>query len=134
MTEPTALDLDTEEVRVLVDLGFMAVMRGHVQHAGILFKGVQVARPQEDAGYIGEALLLIQKGDIASAAALLRVRPPSDANRVFLGMALLQLGETAEAEQVLQDVVATAREPAMIEMARTLLVPADDTNRNPLPR
>jgi thioredoxin-like negative regulator of GroEL len=134
MTEPTALDLDADEVRVLVDLGFMAVMRGHIQHAGTLFKGVRAARPQEDAGYIGEALLLIQTGDIAGAAAMLRLRPPSDANRVFLGMALLQLGETVEAEQVLRDVVATAREPALIEMARTLLVSAGERDQNLLPR
>ena len=42
-------------------------------------------------------------------------------------MALLRLGDIADAEDVLHDIVKTAREPAMVEMAKVLLASAGDS-------
>lgn len=133
-SKSAALDLSSEEVRTLVDLGFIALMRGQTKCAEALFRGVQAARPQEDAGHIGAALVLLHAGDAASAVRLLRARAPKDANRVFLGLALLRLGDFAEAEEVLKDVVATGQEQALSELATTMLTSYPETERMLLPR
>ena len=126
--------LNSDEVRMLVDLGFVAVTRGMEAQAAAIFDGVQAIRPDQDASYIGPALILMNKGDVASAIKLLRSRPPSDSIRLFLGMALLRLGEIAEGEAVLHDLVATAREPALVELGNLLLASAGDSQRPLTPR
>ena len=126
--------IESDEVRMLVDLGFLAVTRGLEKHAQSIFDGVRAVRPDEDAAYIGQALLHIQQNNLSGAVKLLRSRPPSDGIRLFLGMALLRLGDIADAEDVLQDIVKTAREPAMVEMAKVLLASAGDSQSLLAPR
>ena len=118
--------IESDEVRMLVDLGFVAVTRGLDKQAQAIFEGVRAVRPNEDAAYIGQALLLIQQNNLSGAVKILRSRPPSDGIRLFLGMSLLRLGDISDAMDVLQDVVKTAREPAMVEMAKVLLASAGE--------
>jgi predicted Zn-dependent protease len=134
MSETTALDLSSDEVRALADLGFIALFRGRIREAEALFKGLCAARPQDDAGPIGIALLLMRAGDVTGAIKLLKSRPRSDANQTILGMALLRLGERAEAEAILRDVAATASESAHASMAAMILSSAAEDRQPLLPR
>ena len=126
--------IESKDVRTLVDLGFIAVTRGLDKHAAAIFDGVRAVRPNEDAAYIGPALLMIQKGDINGAIKLLRSRPPSDSIRVFLGMALLRHGDIKDAVDVLHDLVATAGDPALSDLARNLLASTAADAPSLLPR
>ena len=126
--------IESKDVRTLVDLGFIAVTRGLDKHAIAIFDGVRAVRPDEDAAYIGPALLMIQKGDINGAIKLLRSRPPSDSIRVFLGMALLRHGDITDAIDVLQDLVATAGDPALADLATNLLAATAADGPSLLPR
>jgi Flp pilus assembly protein TadD len=111
----------SSDVRLLVDIGFIAQSRGLIGHAAAIFDGVLTLRPKAEAGAIGRALCDLQAGDCTAAIERLRRAPPTDAARLFLGMALAQLGDTSEARRVLSDVVATARAPSAVDLAQALL-------------
>lgn len=93
--------LGTDDLRLLVDLGFTALMRGQIETAGTLFNGVAAARPDLEAGMIGQALVMLARNEVDAAVAQLRKAPPSDDVMAFLGMALARQGDKAEARRVL---------------------------------
>ncbi len=112
---------DSNDARALADLGFIAVSRGLDDHAAAIFDGLQVIRPEQEAGFIGRALVDLHRGDFGVAVKTLRALPPTDAARLFLGMALARDGETSEARTILEDVARTAAIAPMAELARGLL-------------
>lgn len=113
--------ITAEDLRSLADIGFMAVSRGLDGIAEPIFAGLTAARPAGEAGPLGTALVLLQRGEAEAAVATLRALPPSDAAQLFLGMALHRAGHAAEAREVLGDLAGTAAEPAPAEAARAML-------------
>jgi Flp pilus assembly protein TadD len=113
--------MQSEDVRALADLGFVALSRGMDQHAIAIFQGVKAARPQQEAGNLGIALVHMLRGDLDQAVKLLRELGPSDAALTFLGMALARQGDTAEATRVLNNVVATAKGTSYAALAADTL-------------
>jgi hypothetical protein len=99
--------LETDDVRTLVDLGFIALSRGLDRHADAIFAGVRVARPGQEAGILGGALVAMLRGDLAAAVKALRTIPGSDAGRVFLGIALARQGDLGEARELLKEIAET---------------------------
>lgn len=126
--------IQSDELRTLVDLGFLAATRGWADEARPIFDAVRAVRPHEPAGFVGLALLALNDGRPADAVKLLRQAAPADSVRAFLGAALLQLGETEEARSVLQDVIDTASDPAPKDLARVLLQGLAQQDALPLPR
>ncbi len=112
---------DSEDVRNLVDIGFIAVSRGLDSKAEAIFAGVRALRPREEAGFIGGALVDLYRGECAEAVSKLRSLQPTDAAQLFLGMALARTGDQGEASQILANVARTAAEPAVTALAAQLL-------------
>lgn len=113
--------LEPQDIRSLVDLGFIALMRGHDRHAAAIFDGVQALRPEQEAGFLGGALVQLQRGEVAAAIASLRRLPPSDTAQTFLGIALMRDGAKDEAQAVLSHIIRTCDDPALVDMARQTL-------------
>lgn len=113
--------LESDDVRTLVEIGFMALMRGQAEAAAEIFAGVVAARPAQEAGHIGTALVQLHRGDPEAAAATLRRLPPSDAARLFLGLAVSRTGRIAEARAILADVASAAAETPHSASARAML-------------
>jgi hypothetical protein len=124
MSDAGAL-LEPDDVRLLVDIGFMALSRGLDGPAAAIFAGVAAARPAQEAGPIGTALVQLHRGEVEAAVRGLRALPPSDAARLFLGLALGRQGAAAEARAVLADVAATATDPAHARSAQAMLEAAE---------
>jgi len=116
--------IETDAVRALVDIGFIALSRGLDRHAEAIFDGVTAARPDGEAGPLGMALVALLRSDADRAVKLLRTLPPSDPVRLFLGMALLRRGDRADAARILTDVAATAADAGTAELARATLAGA----------
>jgi Flp pilus assembly protein TadD len=113
--------LEKDDARDLAEIGFIAVLRGLHTHAAAIFEGVKVARPAEEAGYIGSALVDLARGQFEAAIAALRGLPPSDAARTFLAMALARYGERDEAREILIEVLSTAKGTPSAGLARSML-------------
>lgn len=110
-----------EDLRMLADVGFSAVSRGETATAQAIFAGLTAARPDNEAGPIGTALVHLQRGEAETAAAILRRFPGSDAAQLFLGIALHRGGRRDAARTVLEALVGTALDPAPAEAARAAL-------------
>ena len=64
--------MQSDDVRALADLGFLALSRGMDQHAMAIFQGVKAVRPQQEAGNIGVALVHLLRNEIDQAIKVLR--------------------------------------------------------------
>ncbi|WP_062012805.1 tol-pal system YbgF family protein [Aureimonas sp. AU4] len=113
--------LDVADTRLLVEIGFLALTAGRFSEAREIFEGALAARPSEEAGAIGIGLTALAAGDVPQAVRHFRALPPSDAASAYLGLALLKAGEREEAERLLRDVAARAREPAFRVLAQATL-------------
>ncbi|HVB89897.1 MAG TPA: hypothetical protein VND97_06825 [Beijerinckiaceae bacterium] len=115
------MTLEPQDVRALIDIGFIAWSRGFDTEAAKIFEAIRLERPNQEAGYIGAALVALQRGEPGRAVDHLRRIPPTDNARAFLGMALLSYGERVEAIEVLNDVVESADDSPPGRMARMVL-------------
>jgi predicted Zn-dependent protease len=113
--------LDSGDVRLLTEIGFLAMRYGRCEEARSIFSAVKALRPDQDAGHIGTALIDMLEGDLDTAIAALEKLPTSDAARAFLGMALLKQGAAAEAQSVLLDVAGSAPDTAHGVLATEIL-------------
>lgn len=109
--------LETEDVRAMVDLGFMAISAGLIRHAEAIFEGVRAARPQHEAGALGLAMVHLAENRPAEAVALLKPLPPSEAVLTYLGLAQARHGERDAAGRSLRGVIASAPGTAFAEIA-----------------
>lgn len=113
--------VDSDDIRLVTDVGFIALTRGFDREAMTMFKAVAVARPDQEAGAIGIALVHLLRGAPAEAIAVLRKLPPSDAALTFLGLAESRLGDAAAARRRLADVKATALDEPYAALAGDIL-------------
>ena len=113
--------LESDDVRTLTDLGFLAMSRGLHAQATAIFDGVKAARPNQEAGFIGSALVNLAKGDVDAAIQTLRTLPPTDAAQVFLAIALTRRGDRASARDILTELLRTATDSPYGALARVTL-------------
>ena len=102
------IQLDPADVRILTDIGFIALTRGHMRHAREIFDAIALLSPGSDASIVGEAMFWLIMNKPEQALRHLRNAPPTDAVRAFLGIALQRAGKTGDALEVLAEVRETA--------------------------
>jgi hypothetical protein len=113
--------LETEDTRLLTEIGFIALSAGLEGQADLIFRGIEAARPGQEAGPLGRALVHMARNELDGAIAILRALPPSDAALSYLGLALARRGDGAEARSILQRVVRTASDDAFVNLANAAL-------------
>lgn len=126
------LGLGTEDIRLLADVGFIALSRGFLAEARALLDALRLLRPGSDACLVGEGVFWLAMGEPAIAVEKLRCGPPSDAVRSFLGIALFQSGAVEEATDVLDDVAQTASRRAYADLAAAVLRDRDEARKDRL--
>lgn len=121
------MDIGTEAVRRLMEIGYMAAGGGMTAQADVIFAGVQAARPDSELPLIGRAVARLNSGRADDAITLLRQalerNPDSDLAAAFLGLALSQAGLRSAADALLQQVRAANRDPQAAALAGSLLEP-----------
>lgn len=116
-----AVSFESDDVRLLADIGFLALSRGLDQHALAIFQGVASLRPAQEAGPLGIALVHMLRGELDAAVKGLRALKPTDAALTFLGLALARQGANEEARTVLADVLSSAPDTPFAAIAREAL-------------
>lgn len=119
------MDVEAEDLRLLTEIGFIALGAGLNGQAGLVFEGVAAVRPEAEAGFIGRALVRIAVGDAAGAVDILRKAPPSDAVTTYLGMAYARWGAKDEARACLASVADSVAPSDHQPLARSLLEALD---------
>ena len=109
--------LEAADVRLLADIGFIALSAGLNGEAETIFAGVEAARPGQEAGPLGIAMVKMARGDLDGAVSVLRSLAPSDAALTYLGLALARRGDEAEARQLLRGIVESAPDTPFAALA-----------------
>lgn len=109
--------LHAEEVRLLADIGFMALSAGLFREAEVIFQGVDAARPNGEAGPIGLAMLRMADNDLEQAIAILKSQRRSVAAKAYLGLALARQGDRERARKTLKSVIDRAAESPFAALA-----------------
>jgi tetratricopeptide (TPR) repeat protein len=120
------MEIDSELLKLLMEIGFLAGDKGRLPEAQTIFEGVSKARPQSAYPYIGTAYVAMNKSEFEKAIAILRDAPHQDAKEKeisggFLGMALKFAGYNEEAQRVLSDIKENGIDEIAINMASVLL-------------
>jgi hypothetical protein len=97
-------DLSSDEIKILVDAGFLAASRGINSKAIAIFDAVIVARPHLTAGYIGKAYTWLGINEPQKALDDLAPCPPSIEADLFRGLAHHKLGDVERATKLFQHV------------------------------
>jgi predicted Zn-dependent protease len=137
--------LETEDIRLLTQVGFIASARADVQRAERIFGALLCVRPDRAFAPVGIATALLNAGRAGDAAQRLANAQPAageeaDMVQAFLGLALQLDGRAGEAMRVLHPVAARGDnvDPAGttegVRLARRLLgEPAEDATIPPRP-
>lgn len=123
--DPRFGSVPAEDVRTLVDIGYIALSAGLDLHAAAIFEGVQAVRPNHEAGFIGRAVVDIARGDAGAAIKALRSLPPTDTAQTFLAITLIHYGDHEEARKLLVEVIGSAADTSAAALARDVMAELD---------
>ncbi len=113
--------LNSEQLKLLADIGFIAISHGLPNHAGAIFDVISEMRPEQEAGFLGHGMIKILEGKAAEAPKYLEAAPKSDGVLTFLGIAYIQSGNVQKGQELLQDIVQTAHDTPFALIARETL-------------
>lgn len=125
-TDIEADGITPEQVRTLTEVGMMAAGHGYTAEATAIFESLRVLRPQRPFAYVGLAVTSLNSGKPEEAVRVLEreglVACPGDGEiRAFLGLALRLAQRPAEAQRVLEALLAEQPEADGARLARALL-------------
>ncbi|HEX8474461.1 MAG TPA: tetratricopeptide repeat protein [Pyrinomonadaceae bacterium] len=118
-----------EELRVLLEAGFVLREAGKLDEAEEVFRGAMELLPQSDVPRVALGTVELRRGRFAEAQAAcdeaLRLRPESLYARVHRAEALLFQQSRAEAEAELQEIIEADPASPHSRTARALIEAAD---------
>ena len=111
--------------RMLTELGFFAMGAGLSRVSDQIFSALEVlcapGSEGSNAARIGLAIAAMAREEPQAAVDILRRSPPSDAITAYLGIALAKNGATAEAKELLGELLAADPESPHADLARDML-------------
>jgi Flp pilus assembly protein TadD len=120
------MKIESDLLKLLMEMGFLAVNTGRLGEAAVIFKGVARARPNSAYPRIGLGCVAMGRGDYAGAAEILNNAPATeraerDLCQGFLGMALKLDGRSDECREVLHQLQAEGENEVAVRMAGRLM-------------
>jgi len=119
------VNLSTETVQQLTEMGFVAVGNGMFAEAETIFAGVAAARPDSELPLIAQGINQMNAGKVSDAIhtlqAAVQKNPESAMAMSCLGVALKLAGLSAASEDVCQQVVQENRHAEAVALAKSLL-------------
>ncbi|MES3002906.1 MAG: hypothetical protein V4787_19610 [Pseudomonadota bacterium] len=120
------LPLTDDDLRLVAQIGFIALESAQVLHAQVIFDALRVIKPEKSLPWIGLSQVQLGLGRAQEAVRMLRkalVEHPADGDLLaYLGLALREAGHERESNAVLQS-ACDAGQPTdpHVAMARALL-------------
>ena len=90
-----AIEVSTEEAKLLAEIGFVGIGRDFAGPSKIVFMALGRVRPDEEAAPIGLALVALAQKEPQRAVSVLRDAPQTEAVIAFRAIAYAQVGEIA---------------------------------------
>lgn len=99
-------EFTSDDVRLLADIGFLALARGSKRTARQLFNSLLILRPGSEASLVAEASFQLAIGEAQNAVEILRKAEPSDRITALLAVSLMSARQGEEAMKLLEKTVA----------------------------
>lgn len=120
------MKIDSDLLKLLMEMGFLAVTSGRLGEAAVIFKGVAQARPSSAYPRIGLGCVAMGRGDYEGAVDVLSGAPATeqaerDLCQGFLGMALKLAGRHDECREVLSQLQVEGENETAVRMAGRLM-------------
>jgi Flp pilus assembly protein TadD len=116
--------LESNDVQMLGEIGFCAVLTGNMLRARTIFEGILAVRPGHPAPRMGLAMSHYMVNEFEQAETILRSlldeNPDFHLARVHLGLCLILAGRGEEAAPLLRD-AERSRDPLFKDMVAELL-------------
>lgn len=138
-TPAVNLPLSDDDLRLVAQIGFIALESAQVLHAQVIFDALRVIKPEKALPWIGLSQVQLGLGRAQEAVRMLRkalVEHPDDGDLLaYLGLALREAGHDRESNAVLQS-ACNAGQPTdpHVAMARALLALSTASDCPPAPR
>jgi hypothetical protein len=114
-------EIDSDEARAMVDVGFLAVSRNMTDAGIAIFEAVILLRPNLAAGYIGLCYAHLGAGQPEKAFETLKKAPPGFETDLFGGIALIRGGDKDLGRKRLEHVLAYSSDDSHKEIAKSFL-------------
>jgi Flp pilus assembly protein TadD len=120
------MKIDSDLLKLLMEMGFLAINAGRLGEAETIFQGVAQARPNSGYPQIGLGCVAMGRGDYDKAAEILRDSPAKEQEERdlcmgFMAMALKLNGRNAECQDVVSRLQAEGKNEVAVRMADKLL-------------
>lgn len=112
-----AIEIDSDEARLLVEIGFLGLGRGMPEAAEVVFSAISRLRPGQEAGPVGLALVALAQGAPERAVAILRAAPQTEAVLAFRAMAHARLGDRSMARELRDELRDMGADGALVTIA-----------------
>lgn len=127
--------LTSEEIRILVELGFLACGAGNTTAARKIFDGLRMGREDKGFAVIGAAMSMLEAGAAGEAVSLMRsnylsVGKTNNDYQAFFAVCLIAAGHRHEAERTIKDLLAHSGPPDAAHRLASALQSKFLTNRN----
>lgn len=105
------MEISSELLKKLSQIGYMACMKGYVKEGGIIMDGVNGVRPDHPPILIGVAIARITAAQYQEAVDILKLKvlnqdPSNLTAKCFLGIALFELGDKKQAQLYFTEIMA----------------------------
>jgi hypothetical protein len=119
-------EICTDLVRLLFEIGYVAVGRGLQSYAEDIFDALITVRPKSELPVVGLAVCKMNFGDFALASKLLIekalvINPSSDIAKSFLGVVSHYCGAINEATVIMNEVARNGKDEGAVSMAKAVL-------------
>lgn len=119
-------EINTDIIRDLMEIGYVAVGRGLQTAAEDIFQGISAARPKSELPIIGLAVTKMNFGDFVSATNLLCkkaliINPHSSIAKCFLGVISHYCGAQDQAKSLLSEVISENADESAVSIAQTII-------------
>ena len=124
------MHIDEKYRSLLGKAGFLAVNSGQLEKGEVIFNGLAETAPDKVGPVLGQALILMFKGEFEASISKLRdeaqqMAPEDPHVQAYLGMALFMSGAEDQALPILQDVVDNAKDESAVTLAQEILAKKD---------
>lgn len=116
--DSVTFDIAADDLRLLAEIGFLGIGRGRHDDAGAIFALLRRMRPDQEAGFVGGALVALAGGHTDQAAQMLRAAPQSEPVMAFRALVHDRAGDRRLADGLIEDLGFMQAAPAVMEIAR----------------
>ena len=120
------MKIDSDLLKVLMEMGFLAIKAGKLGEAETIFQGVAQARPTSGHPQIGLGCVAMGRGDFDKAVEILEGAPAKEREERdlcmgFLAMALKLDGRSEECREVVARLQAEGKNEVAVRMAGRMM-------------